>query len=324
MAAEFQFIDWVRSVAGARGAVLGIGDDAAVWRPGPDAEQVATSDLLLEGVHFESPTTPLEDLGAKALAVNLSDLAAMGAVPRWALLSLGLPGDPDRYRPLVEAFVDQARAAGVTVVGGDTCASKGGLVIAVTAVGEVPAGRAVTRAGARPEDGVWVTGTPGESAAGLALLRADARGLDREARRRLVGRHLRPTARTREGVALREAGVSAMIDVSDGLAGDLGHVLAASGVGALLEAEALPISDDLRAYCRATQADPVSLVLEGGEDYELVFTVPAEAEARVARLTDGGEVAARPIGRIEAAPGLRMRVGGAVRPVAARGYEHFA
>lgn len=324
MAAEFQFIDWVRSVAGDQGAVLGIGDDAAVWRPGPDTEQVATSDLLLEGVHFDLATTPLSDLGAKALAVNLSDLAAMGAVARWALLSLGLQGDPDRYRPLVEEFVKEARVAGVTVVGGDTCAVRGGLVIAVTAVGEVPAGRAVTRAGARPGDEVWVTGTPGESAAGLALLGADVKGLERDARRRLVGRHLRPTARTAEGVALREAGVSAMIDISDGLAGDLGHVLAASAVGALLNAEALPISDDLRAYCRASQVDPVSLVLEGGEDYELAFTVPAAAEARVARLTEAGEVAACPIGRIEAAPGLRMRLGGEVRPVTSRGYEHFA
>jgi len=148
-------------------------------------------------------------------------------------------------------------------------------------------------------------------------------GLAPEIRARLVRRHLRPTARTHEGVALREAGVSAMVDVSDGLAGDLGHVLAASGVGALLNGEALPISADLRAYCGDSGADPLSLVLEGGEDYELVFTVPPAAEARVQRLTDAGRVTACRIGRIEAGPGLRMALRGDVRPIAPRGYEHF-
>lgn len=324
MGAEFAFIDRIRARAGASGAVLGIGDDAALWRPGPDTEQVVTADLLLEGVHFDLAYTPLDDLGRKALAVNLSDLAAMGAVARWAVLSLGLPGDPDRFWPLVEAFLDAADAADVTLIGGDTCTSGGGLLVGVTVIGEVPTGRAVRRAGARAGDGVWVTGTPGESAAGLALLKGQAADIPKDARDHLVRRHLDPTARVAEGVRLREAGVSAMIDVSDGLAGDLMHVLDASGVGAVLEADALPLSGPLRAYCAAIGTNTAAHVLSGGEDYELVFAVPPPAEAKVNDLIASGAVAACRIGRFETEPGLRLRRDGEVRPVTARGYEHFA
>jgi len=327
VAAEFAFIDRIRARAGASGAVLGIGDDAAVWRPGPESEQVVTADLLLEGVHFDLAYTPLADLGRKALAVNLSDIAAMGAVPRWAVLSLGLPGDPDPFWPLVESFLDAADAAAVTLVGGDTCASGAGLLVSVTVIGEVPAGRAVIRAGAKAGDEVWVTGTPGESAAGLALLKGQEKAnaaIAPEERERLVRRHLDPTARVAEGVRLRDAGVSAMIDVSDGLAGDLGHVLAASGVGALLEADALPLSGALRAYCAAIGTDAAAHVLSGGEDYELVFAVPPAAEARVRDLVASGAVTACRIGRFETEPGLRLRREGEVRAVLPRGYEHFA
>jgi thiamine-monophosphate kinase len=331
---EFAFIDRIRARAGASGALLGIGDDAALWHPGPDTDQVVTSDLLLEGVHFDLAYTPLPDLGRKALAVNLSDVAAMGAVARWAVLSLGLPGDPERYWPLVEAFLDAADAAAVTLVGGDTCASRAGLVVSVTVLGEVPAGQAVTRAGAKPGDGVWVTGTPGESAAGLALLKGRDAAISPEHRDRLVHRHLDPTPRVAEGVRLRDAGVTAMIDVSDGLAGDLGHILAASGVGACLEADALPLSPALRAYCAAVHTDKATdkavdaaaFVLGGGEDYELVFAVPPEAEPRVEGLVASGAVEARRIGRFEAEPGLRLRrggQGGEIRPIAPHGYEHF-
>lgn len=323
MSGEFAFIDRIRARAGAAGARLGIGDDAALWRPGPDADQVVTADLLLEGVHFDLAYSPLAGLGRKALSVNLSDIAAMGAVARFAVLSLGLPGDPDRFWPLVEAFLDAADAHAVTLVGGDTCASRAGLLIAVTLIGEIPAGRAVTRAGARPGDGVWVTGTPGESAAGLELLQGRAAAIPPEARERLVRRHLDPTPRVAEGVRLRDAGASAMIDVSDGLAGDLGHVLAASGVGALLEADALPLAPALRAYCAAIGTDAAARVLAGGEDYELVFAVPPAAEARVRDLVASGAVAACRIGRCETEPGLRLRREGVVRPVTVRGYEHF-
>jgi thiamine-monophosphate kinase len=324
LGAEFAFIDRIRARAGALGAVLGIGDDAALWRPGPDTDQVVTADLLLEGVHFDLAYTPLEGLGRKALSVNLSDIAAMGAVARWAVLSLGIAGDPDPYWPLVEAFLAQAEANAVTLIGGDTCASRAGLLIAVTLIGEVPAGRAVTRAGARPGDGVWVTGTPGESAAGLDLLKGRTAAIPPDARARLVGRHLDPTPRVAEGVRLRDAGVGAMIDVSDGLAGDLGHVLAASGVGAVLEADALPLSAALRAYCAAIGTDTAAQVLAGGEDYELVFAVPPEAEAKVRDLVASGAVAACRIGRFETEPGLRLRRGAQVRPITVRGYEHFA
>jgi thiamine-monophosphate kinase len=323
--AEFDFIERVRAraAAGAPGPVLGIGDDCAVWRPTPGMEQVITTDLLLEGVHFERAWCPLPDLGYKALAVNLSDVAAMGAVPRLATLALGLPGPPDAAWPLVEAFLDAAAAAGVAVAGGDTCASRTGLLVSVAVVGEVPQGRAVTRAGARPGDGVYVTGTLGDGAAGLALLQGDPAAVPAAVRRALTERHLRPRARIEEGIRLREAGAaSAMIDVSDGLAADLGHVLAASGVGAVLEAESLPLSAAFAAYCAATGTDPVRLALAGGEDYELAFTVPAAAEAEVIRLLAGG-AGARRIGRIVAGTGLGLERDGTVGPIPTAGYEHF-
>jgi thiamine-monophosphate kinase len=326
--AEFDFIERVRARAGAGGITLGIGDDCAVWHPGPGLEQVITTDLLLEGIHFDLARCPLEDLGAKALAVNLSDIAAMGAAPRLATLALGLPGPPDGYWPLVDAFLAAAEAAGVAVAGGDTCRSQGGLLVAVAVVGEVPEGKALTRTGARPGDGVYVTGTLGDSAAGLALLSGPGpEGLSPTARAALIARHLHPTARVTEGLKLRESGaVSAMIDVSDGLAGDLGHILEASGtgtLGAVLEAEALPLSDAFAAYCAAAGEDPDRLALAGGEDYELAFTVPEAAEDRIARLLAGG-LEARRIGRIVAEPGLSLARDGAVRPIATHGYEHFA
>lgn len=329
MGAEFDFIARVRAraAAGAGGAVLGIGDDCALWRPGPGMEQVVTTDLLLEGVHFDMAWGPLEDLledlGAKALAVNLSDIAAMGAAPRLVTLGLGLPGPPEAYWPLAEGFLQAAEAARVAVVGGDTCATRGGLVIAVTAVGEVPAGRAVTRAGARPGDDVYVTGTVGDAAAGLALVKGARPDLDAAARAALADRLLRPQARVAEGLTVREAGAaSAMIDVSDGLAADLGHILEASGVGAVLDADALPLSDAFAAYCTATATDPAALALGGGEDYELVFTVPPGGRAAIERLLAGG-LAARRVGRIVAGSGLALQREGTARPVPTRGYEHF-
>jgi thiamine-monophosphate kinase len=323
--AEFDFIERVKARVGGTGAVRGIGDDAAVWRPTPGTDQVVSTDLLIEGVHFDPAWCPADALGYKALAVNLSDLAAMGAVPRLATLALGLPGPPDDHWALVEAFLQAAAEAGVDVVGGDTCASRAGLLVAVSVIGEVPAGEAVTRAGARPGDGIYVTGTIGDAAAGLALLRGEAvEGLPAAARDALAARQLRPTARVAEGARLREAGAAgAMIDVSDGLAADLGHVLAASGVGAVLDAEALPLSDAFTAYCTLVRADPVPLALSGGEDYELVFTVPPAAQDRVAELVSQG-LAARRVGRIEAGEGLMLERDGVRGPFVARGFEHFA
>ncbi|MFQ5508682.1 MAG: thiamine-phosphate kinase [Leptospirillia bacterium] len=326
MGAEFEFIADVRSRVGAPAGegFLGIGDDCAVWRPTPGSDQLVTSDLLIEGVHFDPATISLHELGAKALTVNISDIAAMGGQPRHAVLGLALPGPPDAYRALVEGFVAAAEAAGVVVVGGDTCASTGGIMLSVTVMGEVPEGGAVTRSGARAGDRLFVTGSVGDSAAGLALLSSGGEGLSATAREILVARHLRPTARVREGIALGQTGaVSAMIDVSDGLSQDLGHILEESGVGAVLEADKIPLSDALCEYAEGAGLDPLEFALGGGEDYELLFAVTPEKQEMVTRMMADSGLAAIPIGRMTEAPGLRLSRDGREVALVARGYEHF-
>ncbi|MDH4228444.1 MAG: thiamine-phosphate kinase [Nitrospirota bacterium] len=324
MVAEFDFIQRVRAVAPSGSLALGIGDDCAVWSPAPGCDQLVTSDLLIEGVHFTLGHGTLEDLGAKALAVNLSDVAAMGGTPRHAVLGLGLPGrEPARFLPLVDGFCTVARRCGVTLAGGDTCASPGSLMIAVTVLGEVPEGRAVRRSGARAGDALYVTGTPGDSALGLRLLTDGPGGVPQPAREELVRRHLAPRARVAEGPLLREAGVSAMIDISDGLLRDLGHILEQSGVGARVDAELLPVSAALQAACRSLGLDAVPFAAGGGEDYELLFTVPADAVDRVEALVRAGSVAAVRIGSITTEPGLQWYADGRACRPPAPGYEHF-
>lgn len=329
MGAEFELISHIRArvAVDAAPGFVGIGDDCAVWPPRDGHDLLVSNDLLLEGVHFELETTPLTDLGYKVLAVNLSDIAAMGGEPRFATLALGLPGLPTPFIPLVDAFVDAANAHGVVLAGGDTCASSHGLVISVTVFGEVPRGQAVARTGARAGDGVYVTGTVGDSAAGLTLLKQAGpppAGVSEQALDGLKRRHLRPSPRCREGILLREEGLaSAMIDVSDGLAQDLGHILTASGVGADLEAEAVPLSPMLREYGTACDSDPLEWALYGGEDYELVFTVPEKRERELYARIGSGAIQAARIGTVTAGPERRLLRSGVATPLESRGYEHF-
>ena len=315
MGSEFDFIRATRSRARTIGqAVVGIGDDCAVWRPAPGHDQLVSTDLLLEGVHFDLAYCPLPDLGHKAMAVNLSDIAAMGGVPRYAVVGLASEGDPEGFRPLMDGLLAEADAHGVQLAGGDTCRSAGGLVLSVTIFGELPEGSAVTRSGARPGDGIYVTGTLGDSAAGLVLLQAGE-----SPSHPLAVRHLRPTARLAEGRALREAGIpSAMIDVSDGLLADLGHILEESGVGAEVALERVPLSEALRAR----GGGGAEMALSGGEDYELVFTVPAPEASRLAALNAAGPVTR--IGTIRPAPGLILTRDGHEVPLPKAGFDHFA
>src|SRR5512138_3370788 len=269
-AGEFALIDrFVRAVpAAGRGVAVGPGDDAAVLRLPAGEELVATVDAVVEGVHFDRRAT-WADVGWKALAVNLSDLAAMGARPLFALVALGLPaGAPDAAaRGLARGLGACARAHRVAVVGGNVTRARE-VSVTVTALGSVPAGRAVLRSGARPGDLVAVTGTVGDAALGL---RAGAAAP-------LVRRQRRPTPRVAAGLALAGL-VRAAIDVSDGLAQDLAHLCRASGVGARIGARDLPLSP---AYRRAARrlADPWGAALAGGEDYELVVAIaPASLPA---------------------------------------------
>lgn len=296
------------------GVALGVGDDAALLTPLPGHELVVTVDTLIEGVHFFADCPPAA-LGHKALAVNLSDLAAMGAEPAWALLALTLPhADEAWVGEFARGFGDLARAHGVALVGGDTC--RGPLAVSITALGQVPTGQALRRAGAQVGDGVYVSGELG--AAGLAVrARRGEIALPAPLAARAAQRLDWPQPRVALGLALRGL-ASAAIDVSDGLLADLGHVCAASRVGARLDLAAMPLPDGALAL-----ASPHEL-LGSGDDYELCFTVPAVHEAAVSAVAAQLQLRLTRIGQIEAEPGLRLvDTGGSVRAVAARGHDHF-
>ena len=320
---EFALIDRLAGrLPPSTGVVVGVGDDTAVLQLSPNAQLLATCDGQVEGVHFLRDGTPPRLLGHKALAVNLSDVAAMGGRPRWALVALTLPPELELtwIDELYEGMAELASAHGVGVVGGNVARTSGPIVIDITLLGEVRPGARMTRDVAGPGDAVLVTGWPGESAAGLQLilhpeLRAQLPGADVDL---LLERHRRPTARVEEGQKLGESGaVTAAIDVSDGLAADLGHLLALNRVGATLDAGSLPISSSLRRLARAAGRDPVEMVLHGGEDYELLFTCPPER-------VDTLPVAASTIGVIDREPGLRIRqLDGSVVPLPPRGHDHF-
>ena len=312
---EFDLIARIRQRAAARGdVVLGIGDDCALLLPPPGMQLAVTMDALNVGVHFPPDTAPA-DIGWKALAVNLSDLAAMGAQPAWGTLSLSLPqGDPGFVDAFFDGFFALAAQHGFALVGGDT--TRGPLSIAITAHGLVEPGRALRRDGAREGDDIWVSGTLGDAAGALRQWQAGA-AISPVLQARLD----RPTPRVALGLALRGI-ASSCIDVSDGLLADLAHVCRASGVGAEVDVDALPASDALRAAF-----DPDTrrvLQAAGGDVYELCFTVPASAaEALGNALVDAGTGATR-IGTITAATGVRPVLAGAAWSAPATGWQHFA
>ena len=313
-AGEFDLIARIRArVATRADVVLGIGDDAALLAPPPGRQLVVTADTLNDGVHFPRGTSPA-DVGWKALAVNLSDLASMGAEPAWCTLSLSLPqSDPAWIEGFLDGFLDLVGQHDIALVGGDT--TRGPLSIAVTAMGLVEPGRALRRDGARVGDEVWVTGTLGDAAGGLALL-------DREPVPALRARLDRPTPRVAAGRAL--AGIAtACVDVSDGLLADLGHVCARSHVAARIDVDALPASAALMEVIG--EADRIALQASGGDDYELCFTAPADAGADIGAVSAQLGLRITRIGRIVAGEGVHP-VDAKSQPWSSprRGYDHFA
>jgi len=317
---EFELIErWFRREAPAGSGVrLGVGDDCALLEPPAGALIAATIDTLVEGRHF-LPDTAAADVGWKAMAVNLSDLAAMGARPAWASMALTLPdADQDWLRGYCEGFWALAEAHGVSLVGGDL--TRGPLTVSVQLLGLVQEHEALRRDGARAGDHILVTGTLGDAAAGLAILQGRlATGIDQA--QWLTARHLRPTPRVSAGLAL--AGLaSAAIDLSDGFAQDLGHVLRRSGVGATVSVPTLPLSSALRSAASAETA--LAWALTGGDDYELCFCCPPERLARVqAALAECG-VAATAVGRVEEGSGLRLLDAGCLPWIGSQaGYRHF-
>jgi len=310
---EFQLIRhyFVGLTAGSEGVVLGIGDDAALLAVPMGHELVVTTDTLVSGRHFPTQTRPFE-IGWKALAVNLSDLAAMGATPRWFTLALTLPSpDADWLAGFSEGLKALADLHGVALVGGDT--TRGPLSITITAMGLLPTARAMRRDGAVQGDLVCVTGTLGDAA--LALRQLSDPSADPSLRRRLD----RPTPRVEAGRILAEWG-SAAIDLSDGLAGDLHHILIASQLGAELRAEDLPQSP---AFASAAAADALALQLHGGDDYELCVCLPPQHFAAAQRGLSAIGVTLTRIGVMTAAPGLRLSENAVMRELLPRGYQHF-
>jgi thiamine-monophosphate kinase len=321
-----------RVASGAPGVEVGIGDDTAVLTVPPDHRLLATTDLLIEDIHFRRSSASPADIGWKALEVNLSDIAAMGGIPRWALVALAVPAGTDVEA--VDAFyVGMAEAAAphaVAVVGGDTSASPDGWMVNVTLLGVHP-GAPRLRSDARPGDAIAVTGNLGASAAGLYALevgpdRARASGLAPGSLADIVAAHLRPRARVAEGRWLGEAlGVHAMIDCSDGLATDLEHICRESGVGARVRLDHVPVAAPALAAARALGMNARDWAVGGGEDYELLFTCePGAADRLAAGLSAATGTPLTVIGRIEGDAGRVVFVDADDEPVAVRsGYEHF-
>jgi thiamine-monophosphate kinase len=311
------------------GVRLGPGDDAALLEPSRHLN-VLTVDMLVEGVDFERGTTTPRDLGYKAVAVNVSDVAAMGGSPRFGVVALGLPAgfEPGWVIELYSGLREAADEYAMAIVGGDLSLADQ-VVLSVTVTGEVPDGGAVTRSGARPGDRIVVTGALGAAAGGLRLLQAPAQSVAHAMgsawARELVAAQSRPTARVGEGRTLARCGATAMIDVSDGLTRDLWRICRAGGVGAAVSLDAVPVAEAVERLGEVMPVEPLVLALEGGEDFELLATMAPDAVEGAAkdlqerfgtRLTD--------IGEIREGHGL-VAVGsaGSERPLEPRGWDHF-
>jgi thiamine-monophosphate kinase len=316
-----------QSRTGSPELLVGIGDDCAVIKRAGGLLELVTTDTLVENVHFDRTWHSPELLGRKAAAVNLSDVAAMGGRPRYCLLSLALPSD------FTEAWLEQFLAGflaclteqGTLLIGGDTVKSASGHIISVTVMGEAPEGQILLRSAARPGDLVMVSGMLGNAAAGLEICR---RGLAaaRADWRELVAAHLDPIPETALGRVLAASGlVNGMMDLSDGLATDLAHLCEESGVGAEIVELSLPISPDSRAAAASFGCDPIAWALSGGEDYRLLFTVPAadcEKLRELIHLELKREIFQ--VGVIVEGQGVVLLAGANRRDISYQGYDHFS
>jgi len=328
---EFGLIDRIRAALPEPGpnVVVGIGDDVAVLEASSESVWLATCDVQVEGAHFIKGSTPPRSLGRKALAINLSDIASVGGIPRFALVSLGLP------RELEVEFIDELYAGlreeaekfGVDVVGGNVSSSRLGMFIDVFLLGETLRDNVVLRSGAKAGDRIMVTGSLGDAAAGIAMILNPGLKADESYAPWARERQQSPEPRVKEGAlvgALRQA--SAMIDVSDGIAGDLGHICEKSGVSARLEAGRLPVRPENRALALALKGDEWHFALRGGEDYELLITAPpGRAERLAQRITAETATPVTIIGEIlppDQAPELVLP-DGQKAPLGGTGWDHF-
>jgi thiamine-monophosphate kinase len=332
---EFDLIRHLRRMrpllSGPLSSILtGIGDDAAIVQPRRGHVLLASTDVLAEQVHFDIAYMTYRQVGYRAAVANLSDMAAMGATPRYALVAVALhPKTAVRdVKSLFSGVWEACTMAETAVIGGDTSTSRSSLFVCLTILGEAKEKQVLKRSGAGRGDVLYVTGTLGDSRAGWEILRHQKAGpslrRDRDTRY-LLKRHIRPTARLAESRTLAGSGVaSSAIDLSDGLAGDLRHICEESSVGAVLDVRRLPVSHSLVSYAHAERKDPLDYALLGGEDYELLFTVPVKKVSQVEALIHRGQLCATPIGRMTAPrEGLRIiTAGGKTGPLRVRGYEH--
>jgi thiamine-monophosphate kinase len=321
------------------GIVIGIGDDAAALAVSSNILQLATTDMLIEGVHFDLSYTDFYSLGWKSAAVNLSDIAAMGGRPRFCLTSLGIPSRiaVEQIAEFYRGFNALLSTHKTVLAGGDTCFSRNDAIISVTVLGEVEKKRMVKRAGAKAGDRIFVTGTLGDSAAGLELLRSGVRSQESGVRRtrdkseirnsqsaiaKLIQKHLRPAPRVEWGRKIALSGcASAMIDISDGLSSDLSHICEQSNAGALVYAGKMPFSPAILKSKGRLKKYPLQYALSGGEDYELLFTAPPAKVKKLRSL----DIVATEIGEITRTRGLFL-VDDKDRKKRLKptGYDHFA
>jgi len=310
--------------------LIGIGDDAAALSLSSSKILLTTTDMLLEGVHFDLSYTDLYSLGWKSAAVNLSDIAAMGGVPRFCLTALGIPStiSVEQIKEFYKGFNALCRKYHVDLVGGDTCRSEKGLVVSVTALGEVEKKNMLTRAGARMGDLIFVTGTLGDSAAGMEMLRmrnaeCGMRNKNSEIRTSnsgLIRKHLRPDPRIESGRKIALSGcATAMIDISDGLSSDLGHICEESRVGAEICADQIPFSKDICKAADHLKTEPLHYALSGGEDYELLFTVSPSKLKRFFSL----KILSTQIGEIIAGNTMILINNGKRAVLKPKGFNHF-
>ena len=333
MPSESEIISRLRKRAGVNDEVrLGIGDDTAVIKTTAGKELIACCDLMVEGVHFRTEWTPPRLLGRKALAVNLSDVAAMGGVPKFAMMSIALPPKCS------SAFIDElflgvfelAETSGVSIIGGDTSSSRDSLFIDISVIGECQSGNAVTRRGAKVGDRIYVSGSLGASALGLSLLEDGYRLNDLKdptdaMRQQAILKHLAPEPQLKLGRAIGEAGLAtAMIDISDGLSTDVWHILDDSDVGATIHAVAMPIAECVLSVAAGARGiDPLTLALNGGEEYELLFTVRPDNHERVMALAKTLGATITLIGEIVAEKQLHLERNGKIESIQPSGYEHL-
>ncbi len=313
----------------AAGVVRGIGDDVAVLDASGPEYLLATCDIQVEGVHFTRQAITPYQLGRKAAAINVSDIAAMGGDPRWALVSLAIPGSTEvgYVEELYRGLREQAALAGASIVGGNLSRMESLIVVDFTLLGLVAPEQLTLRSTARAGDAILLTGSPGESRAGLELIRRQDLAVSGLSRQKLLERHLSPQPRLVEGQLLARSGqVTSMIDVSDGVISDLCHICKSSGKGAEIEAASLPVSPAICEAAHAAGADSLEWVLSGGEDYELMFTSSPEAVPGLRKmLLDETGTSCAQIGRITAEIGevwVQLADGKRIAP-SEKGWDHF-